>query len=152
MVKTAAQGCDHRQLPWLAGWRRDTSPLLPVKSVIGHVNRAAVRGSHIEHDNDLDSGQSPSASPLFVVDGVVNGDPDIQQAESGDESAGDAVQGQRGELGNDDQQAVFIPQVQPGQYQKDEAQVETNDHPDKKIEAPQPARGMAGCLRAWRLG
>jgi hypothetical protein len=88
------------------------------------------------------------------MDGVDDGDPDIEQAEAGDQAARDAVQEQRREMRQDDQQAVLIPKTQPGpgQNKNDEAEVEAHNHADKEVEALQPARRGTRGLPALRRG
>ena len=87
---------------------------------------------------------------LPVVDGIVDGDPDIEQAEAGDDAAGDSVEGERSEMRDEGKELVFVPEVQPGQDNDDESQVKTNDDANEEVEALKPAWRLPGRLCAFR--
>src|SRR5271163_886624 len=84
------------------------------------------------------------------MDGVVDSDPDIEQPQAGDDSTHDTVQGQRSQMRYQCQQSILIPEVHPGQYHNDEAEIEAYDDAHEEIESLQPAGRLTRWLCAFR--
>ena len=50
------------------------------------------------------------------------------------------LRSQRSQVRDEGEQAILVPEVQPGQDDDDESQVETDDDADEEVETLQPAR------------
>jgi hypothetical protein len=98
-------------------------------------------------------------SALFVMHGVEDGDPDVEQTEAGDDAAGESVERDGGEMRDEQKNMVVAPEVQPGQRDEDNAEIEADDDTDGELKVLQPSRslpgrlpGASGRLAAWRDG
>src|SRR5580692_7255112 len=72
------------------------------------------------------------------MDGFGKSDPQIQQAEAGDQSAHGAVLGHMSNGGVVEKEAVKHPQMGPGQEEEDESEVEAHHDAQEEIGAMNP--------------
>ena len=82
------------------------------------------------------------------MDGVLDGNPYIKEAEAGDDAAGDSVERKEGEMRNQEQQAVIAPEMGPGENDDDEPEVEADDDAYGELKVLQPQRNRTGLTSA----
>ena len=82
----------------------------------------------------------------------MKGDPQIEQAKAGDDTADRTVRGEVAELRPKMEEGIVVPKTwPPGKDQHEDAEIEAHSDAKKELKPPQPHRGRL--LKFWqRLG
>ena len=81
---------------------------------------------------------------VAVVDGFGDADPDIEEADAGDDAADGAVVEDVGEGGAGEDKGVVVPDAgPPGEDEDEDAEVDAEEDEDKEGDALEPDRGEA---------
>jgi len=76
------------------------------------------------------------ASGFTVFNRIADGDPDIQQPQSGNNAAHNTIRSQPGNLRNEAEKMIVTPGVGPRQCHNQQAKIEPDDNAKKKIDPP----------------
>lgn len=98
---------------------------------------------------------------LVRVNGVVDADPDVEEAEAGDDAADGSVEEDHGEVREEEQVVVIGPEMGPGERDDEEAEIDADDDAHGELKELEPVsrtrrRRLDGTARRralrWRAG
>ncbi len=98
-----------------------------------------------------------SAAIVTVVDSFGDADPDVEQAEAGDDATDGAVVQEGGYSGMSEDESVAVPDARPpGEHHNEDAKVNTEEDEDEEGEALEPDGSgsdapFRGCRRNARV-